>query len=78
MFIAFHWYPQMVKILITQDQYHLTWYFQDIMVYFRHQFVLTLISAQFQHPELFVPGSDFLEHHRIFQFSILCHRYACN
>ena len=35
-------------------EYHLTQYFQDIMVYFGHQFILTPISAQ-SHPEFYVP-----------------------
>ena len=64
-FLAFHQYPQTVKSSIAQDQYHLTQYFQDSMVYFGHQFILTPVSAQLWHLDLCVPGSDFLGHHSI-------------
>ena len=66
MFLVIYWSPLTVKSLITQDQYYLTQYFQDIMVYFRHQFILTPILARLQHPDLFVPGSDFIGHHSWF------------
>ena len=70
MFLAFNWSPQMVSSSIAQDQYHLTQYFQDNAVYFGHHFILTLILARSRHPDLFVPGSDFLGHHfRILVYS---------
>ena len=55
MFLVFHWSPRMVWSSIAQDQYYLTQYFQDITVYFSHQFILTPTSAQSWDPEFYVP-----------------------